>query len=44
MTKSKMQKISNLSLEQIKKLLQFQNQKQVKSKHMREIPHSWKKI
>ena len=44
MTKSEIQKISNLSLEQIEKLLQFQNQKQVKSKHMREIPHSWKKI
>jgi len=44
MTKSEIQKISNLSLEQIEKLLQFQNQKQVKSQHMREIPHSWKKI
>ena len=44
MTESEIEKISDLSLEQIKKLLQFQNQKQVKSQHMREIPHSWKKI
>ena len=44
MTKSEIEKISNLSLEQIEKLLQFQNQKQVKSQHMREMPHSWKKI
>ena len=43
MTESEIEKISDLSLEQIKKLLQFQNQKQVKSQHMREIPHSWKK-
>ena len=44
MTESEIEKISDLSLEQIKKLLQFQNQKQVKSQHMREIPYSWKKI
>ena len=44
MTESEIEKISDLSLEQIKKLLQFQNQKQIKSQHMREIPHSWKKI
>ena len=43
MTKLEIQKISNLSLEQIKSLLQFQNQKQIKSQHMREMPHSWKK-
>ena len=33
---------SNLSREDIKKLLLFQNQKQNKSQHMREIPHDWK--
>ena len=44
MTKLEIQKISNLSLEQIKSLLQFQNQKQIKSQHMREMPHSWNKI
>lgn len=43
-SKSVIQKISNLSLEQIENLIRFQNQKQVKSQHMREIPHSWKKI
>lgn len=43
MTKFDVEKISNLSLEQIEKLLQFQNQKQIKSQHMREIPHSWNK-
>jgi len=44
MIESKIEEISELSSEQISKLLKFQNQKQVKSKHMREIPHSWKKI
>ena len=44
MTESEIEGISELSSEQISKLLKFQNQKQVKSKHMREIPHSWKKI
>ena len=44
MAELEIEKISDLSTEQIKKLLQFQNQKQVKSQHMREIPHSWKKI
>ena len=44
MTESEIEKISDFSLEQIKKLIQFQNQKQVKSQHMREIPYSWKKI
>jgi len=44
MSKPDIQKISNLSLEQIESLLQFQNQKQVKSQHMREMPHSWNKI
>jgi NAD+ synthase len=44
MPKSEIQKISNLSLEQIDNLIQFQKQKQVKSQHMREIPHSWNEI
>ena len=35
------QKLSNLSVENIESLLRFQNQKQSKSQHMREIPHSW---
>ena len=35
------QKYSNLSIENIENLLRFQNQKEIKSKHMREIPHSW---
>ena len=44
MIESKIEEISDLSSEQVSKLLKFQNQKQLKSKHMREIPHSWKKI
>lgn len=35
------QKISNLSVENIDELFQIQNQKQRKSQHMREMPHSW---
>lgn len=35
------QKISNLPIEKIENLFQSQNQKQLKSQHMREIPHSW---
>ena len=35
------QKLSNLSAENIENLLRFQNQKQNKSQHMREIPHIW---
>ncbi len=35
------QNISNLSKENIENLFQIQNLKQLKSKHMREIPHSW---
>ena len=35
------QKLSNLSIEKIENLLRFQNQKQNKSQHMREIPLSW---
>ena len=44
MSKSEIQKISDLPLEQIDALLQFQNQKQIKSQHMREMPHSWNSI
>lgn len=44
MAKSEIEKKSGLSLEKIESLLQFQNQKQVKSKHMREMPHSWNNI
>jgi len=44
MIESKIEEISDLSSEQVSKLLKFQNQKQLKSKHMREISHSWKKI
>ncbi|BDQ31808.1 NAD(+) synthase [Nitrosopumilus zosterae] len=35
------QKISDLSKEDIESLVKIQNIKQVKSQHMREIPHSW---
>jgi NAD+ synthase len=35
------QKISNLPIEEIENLFQIQNQKQMKSQHMREMPHSW---
>jgi NAD+ synthase len=35
------QKLSNLSTENIENLVRFQNQKQNKSQHMREIPPSW---
>ncbi len=38
---NEIQKYSKMSTEKIENLLRFQNQKQVKSKHMREIPHSW---
>ena len=34
-------KISNLPIDKIEKLIQAQNQKQIKSQHMREIPHGW---
>lgn len=43
-SKSEIQKISDLPLEQIEALLQFQNQKQIKSQHMREMPHSWNNV
>ncbi|MGY5148943.1 MAG: NAD(+) synthase [Candidatus Nitrosopumilus sp. bin_68KS] len=36
------QKISNLSEEKIRSLLKFQDIKQQKSQHMRELPHEWK--
>ena len=35
------QSVSKLSVEDIKNLFQIQNQKQRKSQHMREMPHSW---
>lgn len=35
------QKISDLSAEDIQNLLRIQNQKQIKTQHMREVPHSW---
>ena len=38
---NEIQKLSNLSTENIENLLRFQNQKQNKSQHMREIPHIW---
>ena len=42
--KLEIQKKSNLSIEKIDNLIQSQNQKQTKSQHMREIPHSWNNI
>jgi len=41
LTVKEIQKLSNLSIENIESLLRFQNQKQNKSQHMREVPHSW---
>jgi len=38
---SEIQKLSNLSEEKIQSLIKFQNIKQQKSKHMRELPHKW---
>jgi len=38
---SEIQKISNLSEEKIQSLIKFQNIKEQKSKHMRELPHKW---
>jgi len=38
---NEIQKFSQMSKEQIENLMRFQNQKQKKSQHMREIPHSW---
>jgi len=35
------QQISNLPIDKIEKLIQTQNQKQIKSQHMREMPHGW---
>ena len=35
------QKISDLKIEDIENLFQMQNIKQIKSQHMREIPHGW---
>ena len=38
---SEIQKISNLSEEKIQSLIKFQNIKEQKSTHMRELPHKW---
>jgi len=38
---NEIQKHSKISTENIENLLRFQNQKQIKSQHMREIPHGW---
>ena len=38
---NEIQEYSKISIGKIESLLRFQNQKQVKSKHMREIPHGW---
>ena len=38
---NEIQKHSKISIENIEKLLKLQSQKQTKSQHMREIPHSW---
>jgi len=38
---SDVQKISELKTEDIENLFQMQNIKQIKSQHMREIPHGW---
>ena len=35
------QKHSKISIENIEKLLKFQDQKHIKSNHMREMPHGW---
>lgn len=38
---TKIQQISNLSLDEVENLLKVHDQKQAKSQHMREIPHGW---
>ena len=38
---NEIQKHLKISIENIEKLLKLQSQKQTKSQHMREIPHSW---
>lgn len=38
---NEIQKISQIPKQQIENLIRFQNQKQKKSQHMRESPHSW---
>ena len=38
---SEIQQLSNLSEEKIQSLIKFQNIKEEKSKHMRELPHKW---
>ena len=42
LSNKEIQENSNLSVEEIEKLVHLQNQKERKSQHMREIPHSWK--
>ena len=42
LSNEKIQENSNLSIQEIEKLVHLQNQKERKSQHMREIPHSWK--
>ena len=39
---SEIKKLSDLSEEKIQSLLKFQDIKQQKSQHMRELPHTWK--
>jgi len=41
LSRNDVQKLSNLSIEDIDNLFLIQNQKQTKSQHMREIPHAW---
>jgi NAD+ synthase len=38
---NEIQKHSKISIENIEKLLKFQDQKHIKSNHMREMPHGW---
>lgn len=42
LSENEIKKISNLSEEKIQNLLKFQDIKQRKSQHMRELPYSWK--
>jgi NAD+ synthase len=41
LSNTEIQRLSKLSLEEIENLLKIHHQKQVKSQHMREIPHGW---
>jgi len=42
LSNSEIHEKSNLSIEEIEKLVHIQNQKERKSQHMRDIPHGWK--